>query len=548
MSRLLQPSRLETFVVAVFVAGVVTGCEATRLPNPHSGPAKAAANGLQPQQPALPFVDLAAPKKIAREADQAIRRALQKKVSVKFVGVPLEKVLDKFAELGGINVWIDRGALEEEEIALGTPILLTVENQPLETALKWLLPPLDLAWFIEDGVLKITTETDAEYRLVTRMYDVSAFRDEGFDPAIIAEMLISHTSGLWTEIAEEEDGGTLVVLNDVLVIRQTHKLHREIPQLLQALMAAVTAEGVKSGTVPLVPANLADVAVFNALNRRLTVDHQKTPLNQVAADLSKRVGIPIRIDKLALEDELDITTDTLITAKYSNMILYSILKMILGDIELTAVIEDGSLVVTSETVAEEKLRTFIYNIRDLVSEGYTGDELAEAIVESTSGLWQDIDGGTIDRRVSGTLVILQTDRVHREIAMLLSDLWENISRRKTQSKRTTRSKQHPIETRIYSDFTAPIEDLVKAIPIFVAPGTWNSKGKPTGQAEQGKPGAIRKVGTTLVIRHTTVVHRKIQQFLQTVEQQSEGKRIGENPPGFFMGPFGAGGGFFSRQP
>jgi hypothetical protein len=152
------------------------------------------------------------------------------------------------------------------------------------------------------------------------------------------------------------------------------------------------------------------------------------------------------------------------------------------------------------------------------------------------------------------LVIRQTDQVHRETATFLSDLWGKISRRKPQSKRTTRSKQHPVETRIYSDFTAPIEDLVKAIPIFVAPGTWNSpgtwssKGKPAGQAEQGKPGAIRKVGTTLVIRHTTVVHRKIQQFLQTVEQQSEGKRIGENPPGFFMGPFGAGGGLFSRRP
>ena len=80
ISRLFQPTWLETFVVAVFVAGVVTGCEATRLPNPHSGPAKAAAaHGLKTQQPALPFVDLAAPEKLAREADQAIRRSLQKK-------------------------------------------------------------------------------------------------------------------------------------------------------------------------------------------------------------------------------------------------------------------------------------------------------------------------------------------------------------------------------------------------------------------------------------------------------------------------------------
>ncbi len=206
MSRLLQPIRLETFVVAVFVAGVMTGCEATRLPKPHSGPAKAAANGLQTQQPALPFVDLATPEKLAREADQAIRRALQKKVSVKFVGVPLEKVLDKFAQLGGINVWIDRGALEEEDIALGTPILQTVENQPLETALKRLLTPLALTWFIEDEVLKITTEDDAEYRLVTRMYDVRVFRDEGFDPRIMTELLISHTSGPWAETTGDEEG------------------------------------------------------------------------------------------------------------------------------------------------------------------------------------------------------------------------------------------------------------------------------------------------------------------------------------------------------
>ncbi len=334
----------------------------------------------------------------------------------------------------------------------------------------------------------------------------------------------------------------MVVLNDVLIIRQTHKLHREISQLLQALMTAVTAEGVKSGTVPLVPVNLADAAVFNALSRRLTVDYQKTPLNQVAADLSKRVGILIRIDKLTLEDELEVTPDTPITAKYSNMTLYSILKLILSGFELATVIEDGSLVVTSETVAEEKWMTFIYNVRNLVSVGYTGDELAEAIVESTSGYGEDQEGegGTISKRVSGMLVIRQTDRVHREIALLLSDLWEKISRRKPQTKQTTRSQQHPVETRIYSDFTAPIEDLVKAIPIFVAPGTWNSKGKPAGQAEQGKPGAIRKVGTTLVIRHTTVVHRKIQQFLQTVEQQSEGKRIGENPPGFLQGPVSAG--------
>ena len=50
-----------------------------------------------------------------------------------------------------------------------------------------------------------------------------------------------------------------------------------------------------------------------------------------------------------------------------------------------------------------------------------------------------------------------------------------------------------------------VDDLLTAVPRFVAADTWGDK---------SKAGSIQKVGESLVIRQTLKVHEQIERFLQ----------------------------------
>ncbi len=73
----------------------------------------------------------------------------------------------------GVNIWFDEKAISDDgTVSLDDPVSLELSGVSFKTVLKLLLQPRGLTWLIEDQVLKITTQTESDAKLQTRVYPV----------------------------------------------------------------------------------------------------------------------------------------------------------------------------------------------------------------------------------------------------------------------------------------------------------------------------------------------------------------------------------------
>jgi hypothetical protein len=182
------------------------------------------------------------PERITGE--RAILKALDQKVSLNFSDHPLRVVVGYLRARYGIEAQLDKEALRRESVHDDTPITLRVENVKLRSALNLLLRDLDFTWIIADEVLLITSDELAEQQLFTRVYDlgsmVTVYHPDGrpwqnFDALTFALM------DTIEPMSWEDRGGPGTVRGmtlrgaNVLVIRQTRRVHEEIERLLEQL-------------------------------------------------------------------------------------------------------------------------------------------------------------------------------------------------------------------------------------------------------------------------------------------------------------------------
>ncbi len=107
---------------------------------------------------------------------------------------------------------------------------------------------------------------------------------------------------------------------------------------------------------PVEPEKKADVVekadaktIFRKLQARTDIKADKTPLKDVVAQLSKRHGIPIRLDEATLK-QAGITVNVPVTASIKNFTLNAALNQVLKDLKLHHVVKDGAIVVTAGDV------------------------------------------------------------------------------------------------------------------------------------------------------------------------------------------------------
>ena len=505
-------------VIAIILAFVTVGRSGTdgqpKDPTPENeNPTSLKA--AQQREPETSIVDLAAPLKAAREAAARIHQAMQKTVAVEFHDAPWEVVAEKLANVTGINVVIDWVALEETGLA-NARITADYTNVKLDLALSRMLNPLGAAWVVEDEVLKISSvESVEEESQVVKVYDVRTLRKAGYDSVTLSETLFAATTALWEEV--DGVGGTVSQLKGVLVVRQSPRVHGEISQVLDKLMAVATSAGkIIPATIPAIdPAN---IAVHRGLMQKIDCEYREVTLRDVAADIQEQSGIPIEFDVAALDEE-EITADSIVSLRISGVSVNSALRLLLEPLDCRAVVDSGRLLITSDVVADEMLQTHIYDIADLTAAGFTDTELLDTILASGTGLWENEDGmgGDFKMSESGALIVKQTLQAHREIALLLSDLrTKHAARKRIVPPASPPSNPETVSTVVYADLSFPAEDLVEAIPQFVYPETWQDQ--PTGAI-------IRQVGTLLVVRQTGAVHQQIQDFLDKLEHVAAEARL-----------------------
>jgi hypothetical protein len=152
------------------------------------------------------------------------------------------------------------------------------------------------------------------------------------------------------------------------------------------------------------------------------------PLCDVLAQASKKLRVPLIVDQKGLEDEgLDLETP--ITFHAQGISARAALRRILADVDLTWMIRDEALVVTSRKQAAENLSLRLYWVPQGYAETVPVDfqspiELIRGLIEPSS--WNLFGGnGSVYPVAHGTeplLVVAQTEDAHDQIEGLLRGL------------------------------------------------------------------------------------------------------------------------------
>jgi hypothetical protein len=156
----------------------------------------------------------------------------------------------------------------------------------------------------------------------------------------------------------------------------------------------------------------------------------ETPLNDVIEFIAERSDFNFTFDENAL-DELGLDTSQLVTQSVKNVALRTAMELILRPIELTYVIRDGVVVITTEEKAQQLLITKHYPVRDLLHADFPAKSMDQLIRVVTTTIapesWEETGGPATICSYQGILIARQTDRAHDELAQLIEELRGSIS-------------------------------------------------------------------------------------------------------------------------
>jgi hypothetical protein len=340
-----------------------------------------------------------------------IETALDESTTLEFVETPLADVVDYLKHLHDIEIQLDKRALDDVGIGTDTPVTHNLKGISLRSALRLILRELDLAHILRDEVLLITTPEKARHEPVTRVYCVAELLEFGTTAKQLAEALVlvfrlEHSDAAQPQIVPHEQ--TLIVSGSI-------EDHGNLEWLLQCLHRAVHDERANTqsastsgagqtracgrrrrGKVNGRPANPlpwnrfdrtvqgpTEAKIEAALLQPTTVQFVETPLQDVVDFLKDQHGIEIQIDTRALED-VGIGSDSPVTIQLKGVSLRSALRLTLRQLDLTFVIRDEVLLISTPAEAQVGSVTRVYSAAELLDFRQRSDELAKNLAEVLS--------------------------------------------------------------------------------------------------------------------------------------------------------------------
>jgi hypothetical protein len=148
------------------------------------------------------------------------------------------------------------------------------------------------------------------------------------------------------------------------------------------------------------------------------------PLKDVTAVIAEEIGGEVWIDEVAL-DAVAIDSNIEVSGSFKKVPLQSALRIMLGSVNLTYVVKDNVLVITTLEDAESMLEPHVYNLESIVTSPVDLKELAEVIpqtIRPETWLAAGRGEGTIATLGKNLLVINQTVSVHEEIDKFFEQL------------------------------------------------------------------------------------------------------------------------------
>jgi hypothetical protein len=546
--------------------------------------------------------------------EEKTRQALDKPVTLEVVETGLGTVADHLRQQAGVpNLFLDERALDDVGIGSDVPITWKLRELPLRSVLNLILRELDLTYVIRDGGLIITTPEEAETHLITQVIDVldlvrphDQAGPEEYDYDSLIELITSIVAP--TTWVDAGGAGAIDGFRGTLIFSQTQGVLDEIRDLLDTLREArkvYVEHGKKTPPVTWLPVGNEPYKEINAaLPRRQNFEFTETPLDDVAAKLSKAQGVPILLDYRSLED-VGIDGDSPVTFAATNLSLRHALRHMLHPLDLTFVLRDRVLLITTPEEAEACPITRVYPVADLVlgsdslpawfSNPFGGGDFDSIIEVITSNVapttWVDVGGfGGIEAATkSMSLVISQTRDVHDQVEQLLARIRKTVQTQEFAEAKPDEGDKDGLVLKVYFVVSKSSVPETPKVPEQQQNNAGNQVGQRPqtqilAQAVGGHPGFFFDMGLhsalfeeddlleiiqelvepdswdeegvyarpapgRLIIRQSPEVHRKIGQLLTRlgVIYQDSSKRPtggfgGGGMGGFFGGGMGMGGG------
>jgi hypothetical protein len=154
-------------------------------------------------------------------------------------------------------------------------------------------------------------------------------------------------------------------------------VERKVKREAEQRTVKVDREAVLSGNVHSRPAS-SDARVREALSSPTRMEFTEMPLIDAVDYLKDHHGIEIQLDNRALEDA-GVGSDTPVTRNLNGLPLSSSLRLLLEDYDLTYVVRDGVLMITTADKAENYLELKVYDITKEVAEDAQSAEVGETL-------------------------------------------------------------------------------------------------------------------------------------------------------------------------
>lgn len=539
---------------AVFLSGAVLSLSGSSLCADEPPAAAPADDENKP-------LDLAADLLQIRSRNQELLDLVQnKRVSAEFRNTPLNHAIAYLSEASGIPMLLDTVALEEVGISIDEQCSAVVKNARVSSALGRILNRLDLDWTIENESLQITSNEVIAENLHTKVFTAgdlvgwfrknsrsdgrrdrfgfaeptvidsvratgfggTGFGAEGEAHEILIDLILQHSGGIWEEI--DGAGGTVSFEGGLLTVRQSLPVLLQVESFLNRLRFIQNRP--PSTDIWAIPEGgfgwPENRKATEALGKKVSVKFVEVPLHEAITYLGNELGIQFEIDDAAL-DEIGLLDDESVNVTMSGT-SSAVLKQILGNLQLTWIIHDDMLQVTTFEVADENLFAVVADTRELLAAGRITDaRLVETILNETNGLWEELDGagGSIET-AGGLTFIRQTQAMIAEVSVLLRDLKTRAAMPDPPGADNGQSEPGRMETRFYSaESSEDAVALMTALTSFVFPDTWETN---------GGEGVMVEVGSRLVIRQTLEVHKAIADFVRELHAAGDlSARSNQNP-------------------
>ena len=344
-----------------------------------------------------------------------------------------------------------------DEIGIGTDTLVHLHPAfgTLGDALYNTLQQASLTSSFQKGMLTVTTDEDAEANLQYMIYPVhDLITLNGRLPAAQVELLGGHLiRTIRATIAQphpgwSKEGGSgvirLITKPACVIVGQTHQNHLQLAGFFRSLRVAKTEVQKKAqrqlGFIELNSTKVT-VGLPTSDTRVVSGSYQKTKLNDVTVDLSKKGRRNIGIHMRALEEVGLSSTDT-ITLTFNQVPLRSALQeSLLNASHGLSIFNRGSvLMCTTIEYAEAEPAVKVYLVPDLIGakKPVKGDVELQRIIRGdyesliatiedhisprTSWASKGGSGSIRQSRISNSLIVGTTEVGHRQLWNLLQTL------------------------------------------------------------------------------------------------------------------------------